>query len=411
MATALGRTVAGSRALFASYEDVVVDIAGPRTGKTTGGSVMMVLQAPGACVATTNKRDLVDATRDPRATVGAVWVFDPQAIVDEPVAWCWNPLSYVTDEVKAKMLADIFTSASRVDPNARTDAFFEPVATELLANLLLAAALATRPITQVYLWLTDPSDDEAVEILDGAGYDLVAAGLREVIHAPEKQRGGVYGTAKQIAAFLTNRQAARWATPGGSRRAFDPHAFVRSADTLYSISREGIASAAPLVTALTVAVMEAGEALAQRSPGGRLGTPMTVVLDEAANVCRWAQLPNQYSHYGSKAINVITYLQSWSQGVESGANTACASCGRQRTSRSTAAASPNAPSSETSAPRSASTNYTRLRSRTAAAPRRTPLRSDPSRSSMSPTSPRCPRAAPSSWHPAPARRSCAEPRG
>src|SRR5918998_863024 len=100
MATALGRTVAGSRALFASYEDVVVDIAGPRTGKTTGGSVMMVLQAPGACVATTNKRDLVDATRDPRATVGAVWVFDPQAIVDEPVAWCWNPLSYVTDEVK-----------------------------------------------------------------------------------------------------------------------------------------------------------------------------------------------------------------------------------------------------------------------------------------------------------------------
>lgn len=313
----LGRTVSGNSPLYASWEDVVVDIAGPRTGKTTGGSAIMVLEAPGACVSTTNKRDLVDATRDPRASVGHVWVFDPQAIVDEPVNWWWNPLTYVTDEVKAKMLADIFTSASRTDLTARTDAFFEPAATELLANLLLAAAVAKRPITQVYLWLTDPSEDEAVEILHADGRDLVAAGLREVINAPEKQRGGVYGTAKQIASFLTNRQAVQWVIPSaGSRREFDPHAFVRSTDTLYSISREGIGSAAPLVTALTVAVMEAAEALAQRSPGGRLITPIAVVLDEAANVCVWRQLPNQYSHYGSKGVNVITYLQSWSQGVE-----------------------------------------------------------------------------------------------
>lgn len=68
----LGRTIAGNSPLFASFEDVIVDIAGPRTGKTTGGSAMMVLEAPGACVATTNKRDLVDATRDPRAMVGRV---------------------------------------------------------------------------------------------------------------------------------------------------------------------------------------------------------------------------------------------------------------------------------------------------------------------------------------------------
>jgi type IV secretory pathway TraG/TraD family ATPase VirD4 len=116
----------------------------------------------------------------------------------------------------------------------------------------------------------------------------------------------------------------RWVTPhhqgrfggGAGRREFDPHAFVRGAGTLYSLSKEGRGSAGPLVTALTVAVTEAAEDLAKRSPGGRLRVPMVCVLDEAANVCRWRELPNLYSHYGSRGIVMLTILQSWSQGVE-----------------------------------------------------------------------------------------------
>src|SRR5204863_6344185 len=44
--------------------------------------------------------------------------------------------------------------------------------------------------------------------------------------------------------------------------------------------------------------------------------PLVVVLDEAANVCRWPELPNLYSHYGSRGICLMTTLQSWSQGVD-----------------------------------------------------------------------------------------------
>ena len=44
--------------------------------------------------------------------------------------------------------------------------------------------------------------------------------------------------------------------------------------------------------------------------------PLVGVLDEAANVCRWRELPNLYSHYGSRGIVLMTILQSWSQGVE-----------------------------------------------------------------------------------------------
>ncbi len=84
-----------------------------------------ILDAPGGVLVTSNKRDVVDATRDVRAEAGPVWVFDPQGIALENPSWWWNPLSYVTDEVKAAKLADHFASGSR-DPGAKTDAYFDP---------------------------------------------------------------------------------------------------------------------------------------------------------------------------------------------------------------------------------------------------------------------------------------------
>lgn len=315
----IGCTVGTRTSLFGSWEDMHIDIWGPRTGKTTSRAVPAILDAPGAVLVTSNKRDVVDATRDPRAAVGSVWVFDPQSVArEEPTQWWWNPLSYVTDEVRAAKMAEHFASGSR-DPGARTDAFFDPAAQDLLAGLLLAAALDDRPITDVYRWLTRPTDKEPVGILRQCGYELTADQVAGVVFAPEKQRGGVYGTAQQMASCLTNRQVAEWVTStsvADQRRQFSAEAFVREGGTLYSLSKEGRGTAGPLVTALTVAVVEAAEELAAASAGGRLARPVLGVLDEAANVCRWRELPNLYSHYGSRGIILMTILQSWSQGVD-----------------------------------------------------------------------------------------------
>ncbi|MCD2444372.1 TraM recognition domain-containing protein [Agromyces sp. SYSU K20354] len=314
----IGRTVASNQPIFGSWEDMHIDIWGPRTGKTTSRAVPAILDAPGGVIVTSNKRDVVDATRDVRAKSGPVWVFDPQGIALEEPTWWWNPLSYVTDEVKAAKLAEHFASGSR-DPGARTDAFFDPAGQDLLAGLLLAAALDQRPITDVYRWLTRPTDETPIDILARHGFTLTADQVSGVIYAPEKQRGGVYGTAQQMASCLTNRQIVRWVTAMDvvdTRPQLDPAAFVRDGGTLYSLSKEGKGTAGPLVTALTVAVVEAAEELAARSAGGRLRTPIVGVLDEAANVCRWRELPNLYSHYGSRGIVLMTILQSWSQGVE-----------------------------------------------------------------------------------------------
>ena len=219
----IGRTVADGQMLYGSWEDMHVDIWGPRTGKTTSRAVPAVLDAPGAVLATSNKRDLVDASRDPRAQNGPVWVFDPQGIALEPATWWWNPLSYVTDEVKAAKLAEHFASGSR-DAGARTDAYFDPAGQDLLAGLLLAGALDRRPITDVYRWLTRPTDDTAVDILRNHGYTLSADQVSGVIDAPDKQRGGVYGTAQQMASCLTNRQVLEWVTPRGPAGPWDRRA-------------------------------------------------------------------------------------------------------------------------------------------------------------------------------------------
>jgi type IV secretory pathway TraG/TraD family ATPase VirD4 len=78
------------------------------------------------------------------------------------------------------------------------------------------------------------------------------------------------------------------------------------------------------VSALTEAVVDVAMRKASQSAGGRLAIPMLAVLDEAANVVRWKDLPKQYSHFGSRGIVVMTVLQSWAQGArcwgESGMN-------------------------------------------------------------------------------------------
>ena len=314
----IGTAVATGKPVWGTWEDMHIDIWGPRTGKTTSRAIPAILDAPGAVLVTSNKRDVLDATRGPRTAAGDVWVFDPQGLAGETPGWWWDPLTYVTDEVKAARLAEHFATGSR-PPGARTDAFFDPAGQDVLAALLLAAACDHRPITDVYRWLSRPTDDTGVDILRNAGYPLTAEQLAGHIAAPDRQRGGVFGTAQQMASCLTNRAAAHWVTPTGPadpRPQFDPHTFVHARHTLYLLSKEGKGSAGPLTTALTVAVIEAAEDHARTSPGGRLPTPLLGVLDEAANVCRWRDLPELYSHFGSRGIVLMTILQSWSQGVD-----------------------------------------------------------------------------------------------
>lgn len=319
----IGRTVADGQDLYATYEDLHLDIWGPRQGKSSSRVIPAIMEAIGVVVATSNKRDVVDATRTARARRGRVHVFDPQQVAEEPCTWYWDPVAWVAGsdggvgaQRRAAELAGHFAAGGEASSK---DAFFDPEGEDLLAALLLACALAKKPVTQAYEWVTRPNDQEPVEILDAHGYGLLAAGCSDQYYSPDKQRSGVFATAKKMASCLRYDHIGPWVTPAADgerpRASFDVEDFITSGtDTLYALSEEGKGAAGPLLTALCAAIAEEGKREGIRH-GGRMPVPALFVLDEAANIVKWADLPKQYSHFGSRGLVVMTMLQSWAQGV------------------------------------------------------------------------------------------------
>ena len=72
-------------------------------------------------------------------------------------------------------------------------------------------------------------------------------------------------------------------------------------------------STAPLVTAFAAAVVSAARRHSQTLPGGRLNPPLTLVLDEAANVAPLPDLPTLMADGGGRGITTWTFVQSFSQ--------------------------------------------------------------------------------------------------
>lgn len=97
-------------------------------------------------------------------------------------------------------------------------------------------------------------------------------------------------------------------------QAFDADAFLRARGTLYLLGTTGAQlSVAPLITALVEDLVDAARRLAAASPGGRLDPPLTLLLDEAANIAPIPSLPNLLADGGGSGITTICVLQSLAQ--------------------------------------------------------------------------------------------------
>ena len=163
-------------------------------------------------------------------------------------------------------------------------------------------------------WLDDPATPTPAELLDDAGYAALASALRGAQMGAAETRDGIYQTARTAAKCLHDPQIMAWVTPPEDPRlpCFDPARFAGTRDALYLIT-ESRSAASPLIAGITDLVMRAGRRRAEQA-GGRLDPPMVLVLDEAANICKIADLPDLYSHLGSRGIIPVTILQSYEQG-------------------------------------------------------------------------------------------------
>jgi type IV secretory pathway TraG/TraD family ATPase VirD4 len=310
----LGYLLPGRRRIVASWEDVLLAFMAPRSGKTAGLAIPIVLAAPGSVFVTSNKTDVVFATRRHRRelTTTEPFVFDPSStLVEAPRVW-FDVLGPVRDIETAQGLAKHFIETVRGEKERE---FWSSAAEDLVANLILAAALSPgRTLRDVYVWLTDPTEAEPARLLEQAGQLVAAASVTGRQRGAENTRDGVYETARTACAALQNDRILAWVTPQQTLPRFDPHVFLSSGTgTLYLLSEEANYAAAPLIAAVTDQLLEAGVQLARRA-GGRLDPPVLGVLDEAANICRIRDLPKRYSYCGSMGIVLVTILQSYAQG-------------------------------------------------------------------------------------------------
>lgn len=320
----IGKEVSTGQDLWGGWEDLHLDLWGPRQGKTSSRIIPMIRRAPGICISTSCKRDVIEATMPFRQQVGRVWVLDPQdkAVGLDTSRWYFDPLDFVRRDQwwdgNAEELAEIFNAATaRGEAGSDPNAYFYSQAVDLLASLFLAAAMEGRPITDVYGWVSNLEDSTPVEILSGSQWGPQAADLASKYRAEPRTRSNVFSAAKNMISCLGRRQIVRWLTPQAGAERFDPVAFASStADTLYLVSDEENPIGRPVTSILTVAVFKALVDRADTCPGSRLPVPVTAALDEIANIVRWPRLPDYYSTFGSRGIICDTVLQSYAQGVE-----------------------------------------------------------------------------------------------
>ncbi|WP_225224298.1 hypothetical protein [Cellulomonas sp. JH27-2] len=186
----VGRTEHGKRRIFGSWVDMHLVVAGPRDRQDDlagrPGDPGRPRRRPGDVEQARRRR------RDPRPARHDWSGVGVRLAAGRPRAAhvVVGTVTYVVDDTSASQLAQHFASGSR-ELCAKTDAYFDPAGQDLLAGLLLAAALDGRPITDVYTWLTRPDGDAPSEILRDHGYDLVAQQVQGVQGAPDKQRGGI----------------------------------------------------------------------------------------------------------------------------------------------------------------------------------------------------------------------------
>lgn len=315
--------VTGDR-ISTSWEDMAVVLAGPRTGKSLCYAIPACMSAPGPLLATSNKGDIVDVTMPVRQhdhPDGRCWVFDPEHIVDphmKRAPWVWDIIGSISELSDAQRIAACWRYASGQPEDGGND-YFTGSATQQLADCLFAAAVGERSVADVFRWASNERDSTPADILSQAGWTLVADRINGVIGLTPETRSGVYGSFARMVSFLADPAILDWVDvrPGDTRPRFDAYDFATSEDSLYLLSQQGRPSTA-LTASLTAMVAFSAFTRAQsefQDNNRRLPVPLCCVLDEAANICRWPELSDIYSYFGSAGIPIMTIWQNPSQGT------------------------------------------------------------------------------------------------
>ncbi|GAB2869356.1 type IV secretory system conjugative DNA transfer family protein [Streptomyces deserti] len=292
-------------------------LVAPREGRRTTAT-QAVHDAEGPTLVVTSNPTLWQDTKDARAKLGPVLLYDPTHLCDTPSRLHWSPTAGCEDKQTATQRAAALLTPVR--PTAKLDQAVSDTAELLLRSYLHAAAIDGRTIRHVHRWSQGTQIQDAVRTLrtnpkaaPGAAGELEAA----LTAHPERRDMAQQLTTRALSALFTInvREAC---TPNRSD-ALALDSFVHEGGTLYVVG-ESIEDprtnpgAMPLLTALVSSVVEHGRRMAARSSSGRLDPPLTLVLDDVAAVAPLPQLPELLATGADRGMPTLALLRSREQG-------------------------------------------------------------------------------------------------
>ncbi|MBT2452723.1 type VI secretion protein [Streptomyces sp. ISL-43] len=261
-------------------------------------STEAIAAATGAVLVITSSPTLWSQTKDARAKLGPVLLYDPSHLCDTPARIHWSPTEGCADRATAAARATALLAPVR--PQARMDTAIAETAETLLRSWLQAAALDDRPFKQLHRWAQGTNAQEPVRILrthPRAATDAPGAAgeLESALTAhPERRELAQHLTARTLSA-LSSIHIRESCTPNRND-SLALASFVSEGGTLYVVGEpledpRTHPGAMPLLTALASSVVEHGRRMAARSSRGRLDPPLALVFEDIAAVAPIPQLP------------------------------------------------------------------------------------------------------------------------
>ena len=309
----------GRQRLYAQHEDPETTYAITRSGKTRLLVARRVLEAPGAVLATSTKVDGIALTWYARrlTTGGHTLVFDPmeQALGPAPVRW--NPVVGCEDFNVARERGRAFAMGATTRVGGGNTRWFMERGAQILAYLFHAAARSGQDITAVHRWVSHP--EEAVEVLRSAGTPtakmMVSTLTDLMVEMASETSSGFKGTMQGALEPIMIESVLEALTPP-REESFDAESFLASKDFLWVISPESEGAVASVTTMFADHVVSTARRMSDLVPGQRLTPPLSLVLDEAANVAPLPDIDRYYSEGPGRGIVMSGFFQDESQVVK-----------------------------------------------------------------------------------------------
>ncbi|MEV6942095.1 TraM recognition domain-containing protein [Streptomyces sp. NPDC051172] len=297
-----------------SRENLVV---APRENRQATAT-QAVRDAEGPALVITSNPAIWSDTKDARAKLGPVLLYDPAHLCDTPARLHWSPTTGCEDKQTATARAAALLAPIR--PTAKLDQALTATAETLLRSYVHAAAVDGRTIRHVHRWAQGAQVQDAVRILrtnpkaaPGSAGELEAA----LTAHPERRDMAQELTSRALSALFTVN--IREACTPNRTDALTLDSFVHEGGTLYVVGESiedprSNPGAMPLLTALVSSVVERGRHMAERSSSGRLDPPLTLVLDDVAAVAPLPQLPELLATGADRGLPTLALLRSREQG-------------------------------------------------------------------------------------------------